>query len=141
MPTYGFRCRVCGAETDLALPIASRDDPQSCPLCEGPLERLIEMPSVHIARVHRAVNHDESSFAEHCFKQPNAMNPGGMSDEEMVKKGLAKTRACSSWWGDSRPAQVAIGDPSRRKDHTPSPEIAQRVGKAIRDAVGKRRRA
>lgn len=92
--------------------------------------------AVHIPHVHQAVNHRESALAEAAFKRPSNANPGRMSDEEMVRAGLATTAKCSNWWGDTRSALVASA-PETEPQRTPdSPALRAEVRRRVAAGMG-----
>lgn len=129
MPIYEYECTECGRVDERLLPISDTSE-QTC-ACGSRMKRLISSFSVCIPAVHRAVNHAEASLAEAAFKAPSRTNPGGVSDEELVRKGLATTRACSNWWGDTRGRVEAKPKPEPRKVVDP-PGLRERVREAIR---------
>ena len=43
MPTYTYRCKSCGRIESLLLPIANRDDTNTCE-CGGQLKRMVDAP-------------------------------------------------------------------------------------------------
>ena len=45
MPTYSYKCKVCGNETELVIPISMRNDKFDCEDCGlGCLKRLFDAP-------------------------------------------------------------------------------------------------
>jgi len=40
MPIYTFHCPSCHHKDDFILPVTAYDQPQPCPLCFAPMDRL-----------------------------------------------------------------------------------------------------
>ncbi|MGB8170526.1 MAG: FmdB family zinc ribbon protein [Chthoniobacteraceae bacterium] len=45
MPSYEYECATCGTFTEIR-PIAERDTPAPCFICEGPAPRVISAPNL-----------------------------------------------------------------------------------------------
>ena len=45
MPLYEYRCKTCGHQFEKIQSFSAPDE-KECPLCHGPLERLISAPAV-----------------------------------------------------------------------------------------------
>ncbi|MCW5943890.1 MAG: zinc ribbon domain-containing protein [Fimbriimonadaceae bacterium] len=131
MPLYVFECPGCGERIEDFFPIGC--PPPVC-ACGEETAKVLTMPAVLIPRCHRAVNHAEHAIALEEFQRPNPNNPKGMSDEQMVKAGLATTRACSNWFGDRRksPEECAVGVVPKPHEIAIKPETERAVAEAVR---------
>jgi putative FmdB family regulatory protein len=46
MPTYDYRCTLCGREVEVSHAIGA-PGPESCPACGGPMKKALSTPAIH----------------------------------------------------------------------------------------------
>jgi putative FmdB family regulatory protein len=65
MPVYDFLCQECGVFPVMSS-IANRDISRTCPMCQGPIARVISAPSLALMSTDRRTAYTTNERAEYA---------------------------------------------------------------------------
>jgi putative FmdB family regulatory protein len=106
MPSYEYECETCGTFTELR-PIAERDVPAPCFICDGPAKRVISAPNLALMNPlnRMAATRNERSQHEPRIGVKSSCCSGGSCSHKKSKEKLTR---------DGRPALRGSKKKNRR---------------------------
>lgn len=76
MPTYDYRCTVCGHEIEVVHGVHD-DGPEACPKCGGPMRKAFVVPTIHFKGSGWAKKDRGASTATKAARAADAGSKGG----------------------------------------------------------------
>lgn len=100
MPLYEYRCQECGHQFEKIQSFSAPEE-KECPVCKGPVERLISAPAIQFKGSGWYVNDYASKSKPGSSMKASADGDSKSSDAKADKKPAEKSTTASSNSGGS----------------------------------------